>query len=70
VTVIKEYENANLLELNNKLEINHYLINERDYDINLILEAVDKLQELLSNNKKVLIHCSYGRNRSPAIILF
>jgi hypothetical protein len=67
---IPEYDKANLLELNNKLEINHYLINERDYDMKIIIEAVDKLHELLSNNKKVFIHCSYGRNRSPAIIFF
>lgn len=51
----------------------HYPISESETDNNItkaiLLEAVDRLHELIQNNNKVFIHCSIGMNRSPAVVL-
>lgn len=51
----------------------YFPINEREKDNNIsratLVAAADRLYELIQNDSKVLVHCSVGMNRSPAVVI-
>lgn len=51
----------------------YYPISEREKDVDktrkCLFEAVERLNALISDNKKVFIHCSLGVNRSPSVVI-
>jgi hypothetical protein len=53
----------------NDINVYSYPIDEKINEKDKLLEAVDKLNELISNEKRIFLHCLLGRNRSASVLL-
>jgi hypothetical protein len=51
------------------INVYSYPIDENINEKDKLLKAVEKLNELISNEKRIFIHCLLGRNRSASVLL-
>jgi Dual specificity phosphatase, catalytic domain len=70
ITCVVDVSDGRCIPIDGLVYLRHQIPDSSDFEIRTILDSTNKfITEALSNKKKVLVHCQWGRSRSAAVVI-